>query len=111
MYVPAVKDASTEQEESSKTALGQLLERTIRTKVSFREPIDELKRRLEEAYREIIGKEQAVLADLQSSLQKRLRNWANPRADVSLNWHYDPNKSLVVNEPIVRGNRRGQVHR
>jgi hypothetical protein len=32
------------------------------------------------------GKEQAVLSDLQSSLQKRLRNWASPRADVSLTW-------------------------
>ena len=30
VYVPAVKDASTEQEEGSKTALGQLLQRTVR---------------------------------------------------------------------------------
>jgi predicted ATPase len=102
VYVPAVKDASTEQEEGNKTALGQLLERTIRTKVNFREPIDDLKRRLETDYREIIEKEQAVLSDLQVSLEKRLRGWANPSANVSLNWHYDPNKSLVVNEPVAR---------
>lgn len=102
VYVPAVKDASTEQEEGSKTALGQLLERTIRAKVNFREPIDELKKRLEADYREIIGKEQAVLTDLQGSLEKRLRSWANPSASVALKWHYDPNKSLVVNEPMAR---------
>ncbi len=72
VYVPAVKDASTEQDEGSKTALGQLLERTIRTKVSFRDPIDGLKKRLEADYREIIAKEQAVLSELQASLEKRL---------------------------------------
>jgi len=102
VYVPAVKDASTEQEEGSRTALGQLLERTIRTKVNFREPIDELKKRLEADYREIIGKEQSVLTELQGSLEKRLRSWANPSANVALKWHYDPNRSLVVNEPIAR---------
>ncbi len=102
VYVPAVKDASTEQDEGSKTALGQLLERTIRTKVSFRDPIDGLKKRLEADYREIIAKEQAVLSELQASLEKRLRSWANPCANVLLSWHFDPNKSLVVNEPIAR---------
>lgn len=102
VYVPAVKDASTEQDEGSKTALGQLLERTIRTKVDFQEPIDKLKKRLEEEYREIIETEQTILTDLQASLQKRLRSWANPSANVSLRWHYDPNRSLVVNEPIAR---------
>lgn len=35
VYVPAVKDAATEQEEGKTTALGQLLQRTIRTKVGF----------------------------------------------------------------------------
>lgn len=102
VYVPAVKDASTEQDESSKTALGQLLERTIRTKVDFHKPIDELKRRLEDEYLAIIETEQTVLTDLQASLEMRLRNWANPSASVSLKWHYDSNKSLVVNEPIAR---------
>ena len=102
VYVPAVKDASTEQEEGSKTALGQLLDRTIRSKVNFQEPIEELKKQLEVDYREIIGKEQAVLTNLQGSLEKRLRSWANPSASVSLNWHYDRNSSLVVKEPLAR---------
>ena len=102
VYVPAVKDASTEQDENSKTALGQLLDRTIRTKVDFQEPIDKLKNHLEVEYQKIINNEQAVLKDLQTSLQSRLRSWANPSADVSLKWHFDPNKTLVVNEPVAR---------
>lgn len=102
VYIPAVKDASTEQEEGSKTALGQLLERTIRTKVNFEEPIDDLRKKLETGYKEIVEKQQAALSNLQNSIQNRLRNWANPSATVSLNWHYDSNKSLVINEPIAR---------
>jgi len=101
VYIPAVKDASGEQEESSKTALGQLLERTIRTKVNFEEPIDDLRKQLEKGYKEIVEKQQDALSNLQNSIQNRLRNWANPSAIVSLNWHYDSNKSLVINEPIA----------
>jgi predicted ATP-dependent endonuclease of OLD family len=102
IYIPAVKDASSEQEEGSKTALGQLLERTIRTKVNFEEPIDDLRKQLEKGYKEIVEKQQDVLSNLQNSIQNRLRNWTNPSATVELNWHYDPNKSLVINEPIAR---------
>jgi len=102
VYIPAVKDASGEQEESSKTALGQLLERTIRTRINFEEPIDDLRKQLEKGYKEIVGKQQDALSNLQNSIENRLRNWANPSANVSLNWHYDPNKSLVINEPIAR---------
>ena len=102
VYVPAVKDASTEQEESNRTALGQLLVRTIRTKVDFQKPIDELKNRLAEAYLEIIDHEQAILTDLQGALEKRMRTGRILPAKVSLKWHYDPNKSFVVNEPTAR---------
>lgn len=102
VYVPAVKDASTEQEEGSKTALGQLLERTVRTKVSFDEPIAALRKQLEESYKKVIDQEKDALAGLAASIRTRLRSWANPGADLSLDWYYDPKKSLAVNEPVAR---------
>jgi len=49
-----------------------------------------------------VEKQKDALSNLQNSIQTRLRNWANPSATVALNWHYDPNKSLVINEPIAR---------
>src|SRR3990172_10565569 len=39
VYLPAVKDPTSEQDESRATALGAILERTIRSKVSFEEPL------------------------------------------------------------------------
>ena len=102
VFIPAVKDASTEQEEGNKTALGQLLERTIRTKVNFDDNIQALRTSLEKSYREMLAKERTVLKGLEGSIATRLRDWTTPSANVSLDWHYDPNKSLVVNEPIAR---------
>lgn len=102
VYVPAVKDASTEQDENSKTALGQLLERTIRTQVNFKVPIAELKKELEDKYRLLVETEQQVLVELQQSMEARLQEWASPSAALRLSWHYDPNKTLVISEPTAR---------
>lgn len=102
VYVPAVKDVSSEQEEGAKTALGQLLERSVRTRVSFEEPIAELRKELEASYKKIIDGEKNALVELADSIRTRLRSWANPGATLSLDWHYDSNKSLTVNEPVAR---------
>jgi len=43
VYVPAVKDATTEQTEAKNTALAKLLARTVRAKISFAEAITTLR--------------------------------------------------------------------
>lgn len=102
VYIPAVKDASTEQEESSRTALGQLLERTIRTKITFDESLSELKKELEKKYLDVLEKEQGALREIESSLENRLREWTTPATRVDLKWDYDPAKSVVVNQPFAK---------
>jgi len=101
VYIPAVKDASTEQDESKGNALGVLLSRTIRSKVSFDAALKELKSKLEEDYKKILETQNSVLAELSGSLEKRLQEWARPGARVNLSWAYDPQKSLAVNEPYA----------
>jgi len=54
VYVPAIKDPSVEQEESSKTALGRLLERTVRTRLDFSSEIENVKTDVAEKYRQIV---------------------------------------------------------
>lgn len=39
---------------------------------------------------------------MERSIKTRLRRWANPAAELALNWHYDRSKSLTVAEPVAR---------
>lgn len=102
VYIPAIKEPSAEQEEGTKTALGQLLDRTIRARVDFDEPLDALKEELKEKYNEILDSNQELLTQLESSLRGRLREWSNPGAMLSVDWRYDPDKSVVLNQPAAR---------
>jgi hypothetical protein len=102
VYVPAVKDASSEQEEGTKTALGQLLARTVRTKLDFSDAIEGLRSGLEEKYRGLLAEQKAALKGLELSMEKRLREYADARARLRLNWHYDAKASVNVREPLAR---------
>ncbi|MCH8036622.1 MAG: hypothetical protein IIC53_05785, partial [Proteobacteria bacterium] len=62
----------------------------------------ELKQRVEEDYREIIEKEQAALTKIGTSIELRLREWTSPSANLSLNWHFDRDKSFTIHEPNAR---------
>ena len=50
----------------------------------------------------MLAENQAVLADLSDSLQERLRDWSHPGAQVQVDWSYDPDRALVVQEPVAR---------
>jgi len=102
VYVPAVKDASAEQDESSKTALGQLLQRTIRAKVSFDEELAGLREVVESKYQEIVEGHKESLQELQQSIEQRLKDWADPNARLLINWHCEPGRTFSVNEPLAR---------
>lgn len=102
VYVPAVKDASTEQDESSKSALGQLLERTIRTKIDFKKPIGELKKEVEDKYKNLLSEQEGTLTALADSLKSKLQEWSSPDAKLNLKWHYDNEKSIDIKEPNAR---------
>jgi predicted ATP-dependent endonuclease of OLD family len=102
IYVPAVKDASSEQDESSKTALGKLLERTVRTKLDFSEEIKVLKAETAEKYTQILDKHKSFLNGIGLSIQKRLQEWITNRVSLDLNWYYDEEKSVNVRPPMAR---------
>ena len=102
VYVPAVKDAATEQEEGTKTALGQLLDRTIRSQVDFDAPLSALKEELEQKYAEIIKEQQDELTELQRSIEGRLKSWTTQSARLLLQWWYDPRRSITISGPNAR---------
>lgn len=101
VFVPAVKDATEEGEESKTSALGQLLARTVRSKISFDEKVNELRAKAREQYQALLDAEQSALDDISTALQKRLTSWAHPNLSAKVLWKQDPDKSVKVEEPAA----------
>lgn len=101
VFVSASKDVTEEGEESKTSALGQLLSRTVRSKVSFNEKIQQIRNETRAKYEELLGKEQSVLDEISKSLQTRLSGWAHPNISAQVLWKQDPEKSVKVEEPFA----------
>jgi putative ATP-dependent endonuclease of the OLD family len=102
VYVPAVKDATTENVEGRNTALGKLLARTVRSKVKFGEKLQVLRELTLESYKEIMDEQQTALDEVSTALTTRLGEWAHPEAVARLRWTEDPRKSVQIEEPTAR---------
>ena len=102
VYVPAVKDASTEQTELKKTALGALLERTVRSKVAFAEPIETLRLELQEKYGQLLRANQDKLDSISISLNAKLQDWAHQASSLRLEWQSDPATGVRIAEPLAQ---------
>ena len=99
VYVPAVKDATSEQVEARNSALGRLLARTVRSKTNFDETVKALRAEMQQQYQALLDGNQHVLDDISSALQTRISEWAHPDARLRLQWKQDPDKSVRVEEP------------
>lgn len=102
VFVPAVKDASDEQLEAKKTVLGLLLERTVRTRVTFKEHLDKLREELGGKYQAILDAQQGMLKDLSESLNRRFGEWAHPDTSLMLEWQNDQQNSIKIAEPLAQ---------
>lgn len=109
VFVSAVKDITEESQESKSSALGQLLARTIRSKVNFSEKVGKLRDDIRRDYQAILDTEQSVLDGLSVSLELKLKDWAHPNATAKILWKQDPDKSVRVEEPwaYIRLGERG----
>lgn len=99
VYIPAVKDATNEQIEARNSALGKLLERTVRSKTNFDETIDELRKETQSKYQDLLEKNQNALEAISQELQERLVEWAHPDATLRLHWKQDQDKSVRIDQP------------
>lgn len=99
VFVPASKDATEESEESKTSALGQLLARTVRSKISFDEKIAAIRNQTRDQYQALLDAEQSALNDISTALQTRLTSWAHPNISAQVLWKQDPEKSIKVEEP------------
>ena len=99
VYVPAVKDPTSEQVEARNSALGKLLSRTVRSKTTFDETVKTLRTDMQDQYQALLDDNQHVLDEISSALQDRLSEWAHPDAKLRLQWKQDLDRSVRVEEP------------
>lgn len=99
VYVPAVKDTTSEQVESKTTALGKLLARTVRSKIKFDEDIRAMRVGMQQEYQKLLDKSQGSLDGITKSLQGKIVQWAHPKASLKLEWKQDLEKSVKIEEP------------
>lgn len=102
VYLPAVKDAKEESIENNKTALGKILERTVRSKINFEENLENLKEDALKKYRELLNDQKDSLNEISKSLTERLAMWSHPDAKAILSWNEDSAKSVQVNSPEIQ---------
>jgi putative ATP-dependent endonuclease of OLD family len=101
VYVPALKDASLEQDETKSSAMGQLLERTIRQNLNFLPEIDALRASFAEKYKGILDENRSALTEIGDRLMARLQTWSNPRSRFNLDWQFDNQKSVSCASPTA----------
>ena len=99
IYLPAVKDASEEAEEAGNTALGKLLQRTVRQKVQFDDAIEAIRRKARAEYDALLETEQGTLKEISTSLAKRLVQFAHPDASLAIEWLQGSEKSVSISDP------------
>ena len=101
VYVPAVKDAGEEGQESKNTALGKLIARAVRTRTNLDSELETLKSETLTKYRELLQRNQSSLNDISQGLQRRLEAWAHPNVRLGMEWLSDPNKSVTLQQPVA----------
>jgi putative ATP-dependent endonuclease of the OLD family len=99
VYVPAVKDAQEEGEETKKGALGQLLARTVRATTDFGTKIADLRRETFEKFEALLEANQNALGEISEKLKNRLAEWSHADTNLNLRWISDKAKSVQVAEP------------
>ena len=99
IYIPAVKEASEEAEEAGNTALGKLLQRTVRRKVDFGEALSELRQKTRTEYDALLQKEQTALEHISKRLANRLATYSHSNASLEVVWHQGSEKSVAITDP------------
>lgn len=102
VYIPAVKDATSEELETRHSALGKLLERQVRNKIKFDDRLAELQSELTEKYSKMLAESQHVLDSVSASLQARLIEFSHPEAKLLVTWQDDDPKAIRIDNPLAR---------
>jgi len=100
VYVPAVKDAVTEQTETKNSAIGKLLQRRVHSQLSLDGAVEGIKQEAASKYHDLLASNQSLLEQLSTSLNARFRQWAHQDASLYLQWQ-DQDKAISIAKPTA----------
>lgn len=101
VYVPAVKDASSESEEARTSHLGKLIQHTIRSGMDYDVELDRIRKEALNSYSKLLTDQRAHLTGLQKRLSEKLQAAVMTDADLTLDWKQDE-KSVSVQDPVAQ---------
>ncbi|MEZ8401096.1 ATP-dependent endonuclease [Vibrio splendidus] len=102
VFIPATKDISKEAEESKNSALGILLDRTVRSQITFDTELAKIYDDARSAYNQMLAAQQSVLASVSTSIEERLKIWSKPDIQAHVKWNYEEQKTIKVEEPVAQ---------
>lgn len=102
VYVPAVKDAFSEQADARNSAFAKLLARAVSAKTEFEAALRDLRETARSEYARILQENQPALERISDALNARLAEWAHPKANLKIEWQEDDQKSIRIEEPLPR---------
>ena len=101
VYIPAVKDATTESEEGKSSHLGKLIQHTIRSGMQYEGKLQAIKDQALLDYKKLLQDQKRHLDDLETRLSNRLKSAVTTNAKLELDWKSDE-KSVSVLEPTAQ---------
>ena len=100
VYVPAVKDAGGEAEETKGSHLGRLIEQTARRTMDYAAELDAIRDQALTQYDELLGEQRQHLVGLETRLRERLQSSVTAKADIELEFRKS-DKSVSVLGPAA----------
>ena len=101
VYVPAVKDASSESEEAKSSHLGRLIQHTIRSGMDYENDLERIRKEAQEDYEALLKGQRTHLTALQERLASRLQAAVTAETGLILDWKKDE-KSVAVQDPVAQ---------
>lgn len=101
IFVPAVRDASEEDNAAASKALKILVERTASEAFDFDTGLSNIQRSALEEYRKFIESGQEALDELTSRLKAGIQIWAHPEAGLRVIWDQSSDKAVSITKPVA----------
>lgn len=101
IYIPAVKDASEEQNEARNTALGDLISRLVRNDNNFEDQLLEIERETAERYEKLLATNKHTLAKVSERLTTSMKAFFPGVSGIDLNWSGVDGKGFKILSPTA----------